>query len=140
MDITEYMGAGLIFTDLSATGKEEAFGAMVDQIVAHGVVSPEKKNSLLEKLRERELLANTFAGNGAAIPHAFAGFMDRVMIAVGRFEEGVEYGGATTEPVLITKCFAVSGRPLLNSMVCGSRNFAVARMKVNRPSLSCLAR
>ena len=99
MDITGYLGEGLIFTDLSAPGKEEAFGAMVDHIVAQGAVSPEIREKLLEKLREREGLANTFVGNGAAIPHAFLGLLDRGMIAVGRFKDGVEYGGTATEPV-----------------------------------------
>ena len=48
--------------------------------------------------------------------------------------------GATTEPVAMTKCAAVSFSPVLSSSVCGSAKRARARRNLNLPLASCCRR
>ena len=99
MKITEYLTREMIAVDLHATGKEEAITALVDHMVAHGGVEPGRREALIEKLTEREALGSTGVGGGVAIPHASGEDMERMMVAIGKFPEGVDYNAIDSKPV-----------------------------------------
>ncbi|MDH5637832.1 MAG: PTS sugar transporter subunit IIA, partial [Nitrospinota bacterium] len=99
MKITEYLTKEMIAVDLRASGKEEAIAAMVDHIVAQGGVDSGRRGALIDKLTEREALGSTGVGGGVAIPHASGEDMEKMMVAIGKFSEGVDYDAIDGKPV-----------------------------------------
>ncbi|MDH5509503.1 MAG: PTS sugar transporter subunit IIA [Nitrospinota bacterium] len=99
MRITEYLTKEMIAVDLKASGKEEAIAAMVDHMVAQGGVETARRDALKEKLTEREALGSTGVGGGVAIPHASGEDMEKMMVAIGKFPEGVDYKAIDGKPV-----------------------------------------
>jgi fructose-specific phosphotransferase system IIA component len=56
-------------------------------------------SQLMEDVFEREALGTTGIGLGLALPHARTDAVDAFVIAVGRSEEGIEFGALDGEPV-----------------------------------------
>ena len=56
---------------------------------------------LAEKFMDRERLDSTGFGNGVAIPHAKIPNLKNPMVAVTRFEEGIEWDAIDGEPVKV---------------------------------------
>lgn len=56
---------------------------------------------LTEKFMDRERLDSTGFGNGVAIPHAKIPNLKNPMVAVARFEDGIEWDAIDGEPVKV---------------------------------------
>ncbi|GAA3943233.1 PTS sugar transporter subunit IIA [Microbacterium soli] len=75
----------------SAT-QDEALREAAGQLVAAGAVT----DDYLEAMRQRELTASTFMGNGLAIPHGTNDAKDAMLssaLSVTRYDGGVDWAG-----------------------------------------------
>ena len=70
---------------------------MSDLLAKSGVaIDPDR---MYQRLVEREELGSTAIGRGVAIPHCKMDNLDRVLVAIGRSPEGVEYESEDGRPV-----------------------------------------
>ena len=87
----------LVFPDLLATDGPAVLRELAEMVSGTGLV-PEKE-SLFQRLWEREQLGSTAIGNGVAIPHCKLNGLPRVLVAVGLSRQGVDFGAADGKPV-----------------------------------------
>ena len=99
MKITEFLEKNMIAVDLQASDKEEALAAMVGHIIDNGGIDAGRRDALVAKLMERESLGSTGVGGEVAIPHASGEDLQKMMVAIGKFPEGVEYKSLDAKPI-----------------------------------------
>lgn len=87
----------LIFVDLPGADGPTVLRAFAERVVERGVVPDADK--LYRLLLEREKLGTTALGEGVAVPHCKMRGIDEVVVAVGTFRKGIEFGSADEQPV-----------------------------------------
>ena len=87
----------LIFPDLPAGDRAEVLRAFAGRLAERGLVNDAE--ALFDKLWEREQLGSTAIGGGIAIPHCKVDRLKSGVVALGRVEEGVDFGAADGQPV-----------------------------------------
>jgi PTS system nitrogen regulatory IIA component len=97
MKIREAVRPELVFLGLEAESAREAIGVVSSELAA----AADLRESLVDQaLTEREKLGSTSVGNGFAIPHCKLADLEEIVVALARFDSGVEFGGnANHEPV-----------------------------------------
>ncbi|MBT8036210.1 MAG: PTS sugar transporter subunit IIA [Verrucomicrobiae bacterium] len=96
-----------IILDLQGEVCEEATSAIVDHLIAKGLLDGELREDILESLREREQQISTGIGSGVAIPHAFSDSVEQVVAAFGRSKDGVDFEALDNAPVNFVILFIV---------------------------------
>lgn len=87
----------LIFVDLPGADGPTVLRAFAERVVDRGVVRDADK--LYRRLIERERLGTTALGEGVAVPHCKMAGLDKVVVAVGVFRKGIDFGADDGEPV-----------------------------------------
>lgn len=89
MKIREAVRPELIFLDL-----EDEDGENVIATIAGELSSAADLDAVLIEaaLTEREMLGSTSVGNGFAIPHCKLSNLDKIVVALARFNVGVDFG------------------------------------------------
>ncbi len=108
--ITDYITLDMISLDLKAKNKKDAL-LELSQLL--GVSDSIDDYEVIEKaLIEREKLGSTGIGKGVAIPHAKTDFANKLTIAFGRSNGGVDFESLDGEDVNL---FFVFASPLSDS-------------------------
>ena len=84
---------------LKATTREQAIAELLNVLVIDGVLDLSREQGVLDSILEREQVASTGIGNGVAIPHAKSKFAERLGLAVGTSQEGIEFAAHDDIPV-----------------------------------------
>ncbi len=87
----------LVFSDLECSDRETLLRALAERVVDAGRLSDAK--GLYEKILERERLGSTGIGAGVAVPHCKTQGIDRVVVAVARLREGIDFDAVDDQPV-----------------------------------------
>ena len=88
MKICDAVQPKLIFLGLEAQNTDDALAAVARELSK----ATELDASLVdEALIEREKLGSTSVGNGFAIPHCKLSNLDEIVVALARFEAGVDF-------------------------------------------------
>lgn len=87
----------LIFTDLPGADGSTVLRAFAERVVETGVVRD--ADTLYLRLLEREQLGSTALGQGVAVPHCKIDGLKQVVVAVGLFAKGIEFGASDGKPV-----------------------------------------
>ena len=95
MRLRDFFTPGAISFDLQATDKD----SVLDEIVRLLGVDPRSGDTLLRVLQRRESLGSTGMGRGIAIPHGRSLVANRLRVAYGRSNKGVEYQAIDGKPV-----------------------------------------
>ena len=85
-----------VYLDLAGSDVDSALAAVADSISPALGLEGER---VTEALIEREQLGSTSVGDGFAIPHCKTSGLRQIAIALARFSEGIDFGGADHEPV-----------------------------------------
>ncbi|MFH1553188.1 MAG: PTS sugar transporter subunit IIA [Candidatus Omnitrophota bacterium] len=91
MNITELVNAKAVTVGLKSREKEEVLSEMVDLLVSSGNAKKADKDSILKKLKEREVLGSTGIGKGVAIPHAKCPEIKKMVAAFGISKAGIDF-------------------------------------------------
>lgn len=110
MKISGFINENLILTGLAVRDKTGLMGAMVDHLIAQGVIEPARRELLVGKLMEREALSSTGIGGGVAIPHASGERVERMVIAAARLAEPVDFDAIDGQPVRLVFMIIASER------------------------------
>jgi mannitol/fructose-specific phosphotransferase system IIA component (Ntr-type)/transcriptional regulator with XRE-family HTH domain len=99
-----FLKEGLIFNIDGGKDKTEFLAETVARIAAscRGL----KADALLRELIDREEASSTGIGSGVAIPHAYAPCLDRMIVALARIPEGMEYDAVDGKPVQVALVLA----------------------------------
>jgi PTS system nitrogen regulatory IIA component len=99
MKLGEFLKKEYVFSDIQASTKEKALSELVSGL---GREIPElDAETALEVLVEREKLGTTGIGDGIAIPHGKMESLDKIVLAVGRSEGGVDFESLDFKPCTI---------------------------------------
>jgi nitrogen PTS system EIIA component len=95
MYLKDFFSPGAITLNLRGTSKEEILAELV------GLLGMDERSSgtLLRIIQRRENLGSTGIGRGIAIPHCRSLVVNRLRLAFGRRNDGVEYQAIDGKPV-----------------------------------------
>lgn len=88
--LKEYLNRELILPHLNGADKTAVLDELAYEIVCKNAGL--KKDVVASSLTEREALGTTAIENGFAIPHAKIGDIKKLVIAIGRSKEGIDFG------------------------------------------------
>jgi len=91
MPFWELFSEDTILDQLPAKTKDEAFGALLECLVAAGQIQKKDVAAIKRKLKDREKLATTGIGHGVAVPHVRSTQITRMSVCLGRSVEGIDY-------------------------------------------------
>jgi fructose-specific phosphotransferase system IIA component len=99
MRLCEIMTVKDIKVPLAAKTKADAIAELVQLLADNGTLSDPKR--VLAAVLEREATRTTGIGNGLAIPHGKAPGLERVMMAIGKPAEPIDFQSIDGRPVTI---------------------------------------
>ena len=97
MKLTEYISKDCIVSNLKTNDKLHAIKELTRLLQKRGKIND--IDNALERVLERESFDSTGIGSGIAIPHARIIGIDKLVCAVGRKREGMEYRSIDDKPV-----------------------------------------
>lgn len=97
MELASLTSPELIFPRLDCPDRTSLLRTLAERVAANSPVHDSRR--LYELLVEREDVASTGVGNGVAIPHCKMNRLDRVILALGLTEKGIDFGAVDGEPV-----------------------------------------
>jgi mannitol/fructose-specific phosphotransferase system IIA component (Ntr-type) len=95
MRLRELFTEGSIDLALKESSKDEILGEMIGLLG----LDPAANAILFKIAKRRENLGSTGVGRGVAIPHCRSPVVDRLRLAFGRTQSGVDYQGIDNLPV-----------------------------------------
>lgn len=96
MKIHKLINPENVFLDLAAADVESALAAVAEVFSPSLSLEPQ---GVVDALIEREELGSTSVGDGFAIPHCKTQGLRQIAIALARFNDGIDFGGAGHDPV-----------------------------------------
>jgi mannitol/fructose-specific phosphotransferase system IIA component (Ntr-type) len=98
-------------TKLTGKTKKEVLEELVHLLIQSGQVKYSKKDEVLRDLWEREATMSTGMQDGIALPHTKTSCVDRLIVAVGVSQTGVDFTSLDKKP---SKIFIMTLIPQLN--------------------------
>ncbi|MCK6457901.1 MAG: PTS sugar transporter subunit IIA [Phycisphaerae bacterium] len=95
--LSDYLDPALIKVPLASRAKLDVITELVDLLCANGRATDRQR--LLDAVLARERQRTTAVGRGLAIPHAKCDACDRLVIAIGRTVEPLEFDAIDGKPV-----------------------------------------
>src|ERR671921_1311828 len=95
MELREFFSEDAIKLELDGSTKDEVLRELI------GLLKLDEKSEgmLFKMLKRRENLGSTGIGRGIAIPHCRSLVVNRLRLAFGRRDEGIEYQAIDSKPV-----------------------------------------
>lgn len=99
MRLSDYLRTEFVFTDLEASGPEEALAFIANRLASAGASA--EQDQMEAALLERERAHTTAMGRGFALPHATIPGMSEAILAILVAPNGVPFGSEGDEPVKV---------------------------------------
>ena len=110
MDLDDLLGPNPVVVDLRANTRWGAIDELVAKLVAAKKIMPEDGNSIAEAIRAREASMTTGIGYGIGLPHASTDLVTKVVAAIGRSRDGIQFDALDGQPVKLVLLFLVPKR------------------------------
>ena len=99
MKLVSLLSERRVVPEIQASTQWQALGELIEHLVLTGHVAADKREAVLESLREREEQVSTGIGHGVAIPHAYCDCLERPIAVLGRSIDGLEFEACDNAPV-----------------------------------------
>ncbi len=99
MKLTEIVVTEAIVTQLQAGERDDAISELIDALVKSGAVPDGARDTLVQRVLERESKGSTGFGKGVAVPHVRHKEATRVAAAIGLSEQGIDFNALDRQPV-----------------------------------------
>ncbi|MBI4832765.1 MAG: PTS sugar transporter subunit IIA [Candidatus Lindowbacteria bacterium] len=99
-----FLSEKLIFDMSGLDGKKEFFEEIVNRMTQH--LDGLNRDEMIEELVERESIASTGIGDGIAVPHAYVSGLNRMVVALARIQDGLDFDSIDDEPVYMVLLLA----------------------------------
>lgn len=90
-----------VFSELESTEREDVLREIVGRLVQSGEIPEGDLETVVDGLMARERLGTTGIGKGVAIPHFRYEGAEKVLVAVGRSETGVDFSSVDGAPTTV---------------------------------------
>ena len=90
------LGPRNVFLNLRAENKDSLIREMIERLGENGMIQDREK--ALQAILEREEKMSTGMNNGVAIPHGKTDSVERLIVAVGLKERGIEFESQDGSP------------------------------------------
>ena len=97
MKLTDILALDCIRVPLNATAKREAITELVDLLADSGRITD--RDGVLKAVLEREATRSTGIGHGLAVPHCKTSACDRLIAAIGKPPQPLDFESKDGEPV-----------------------------------------
>lgn len=97
LTVNEILDPQCVVVPLQAKTKREAIDQLVDSMVAAGRITD--ADAVKKAVWDRELQRSTGIGEGLAIPHGKTSAAPKLILAVGRLAEPIDYDSIDRKPV-----------------------------------------
>lgn len=111
--LSELLTERQIVTQLRARDRWEAISELVGNLVETGKIRPEQRSTILAAVKKRETSMSTGLGGGVAIPHATSDRIPRVIAALGRSQQRLDFGALDGRPASLVILLLVPQGQLL---------------------------
>ncbi|MAD20653.1 MAG: PTS fructose transporter subunit IIA [Planctomycetaceae bacterium] len=88
-----------IITSLTATKAKDVLEELLDGLVECGAVAADQRDVYLKEAIKREKKGSTGFGHGVAVPHVKAPGLEKLAVAIGISDEGVDFNALDKQPV-----------------------------------------
>ncbi len=99
MKLREIVVEKAIITSLQSSKRDEVLGELLDALVAADAINADRRDPYLKEALKRERKGSTGFGHGVAVPHVKASGLDRLTVAIGISEAGVDFNALDKQPV-----------------------------------------
>jgi PTS system nitrogen regulatory IIA component len=99
MKLREIVVEKAIITSLQSSKRDEVLGELLDALVAADAIGADRRDHYLKEALKRERKGSTGFGHGVAVPHVKASGLDRLTVAIGISEAGVDFNALDKQPV-----------------------------------------
>lgn len=99
MKLTELAIPGAIIASLASADRDDVIAEMIDALIAAGAAPSSRRAELIASVLERERRGSTGFGKGVAVPHVKHPDADRVSLAIGLSQRGVDFASLDKQPV-----------------------------------------
>lgn len=99
MKLSEIVVADAVITDLSNADRDAVVGELVDSLVDAGAIEKGQRDAVFNAIIERERRGSTGFGKGVAVPHVRHPQAERVSLAIGLSQRGVDFNSLDKQPV-----------------------------------------
>lgn len=101
------LSASQIIPNMAATERWQAIEEIVSFLVEGGHLPKKEKENILGALFHREETMSTGIGFGVAVPHASSEAVDKIVVAFGRSQTGIEFESLDSKRVHFVVLFLV---------------------------------
>jgi mannitol/fructose-specific phosphotransferase system IIA component (Ntr-type) len=101
MSFSKHVKKKNVFCSLESGDCDGVVREMIGLLAENREVAKKHVDALVDGLLSREALGSTGIGKGVAIPHVRHADGDKLLVAVGRSEGGVEFSAVDGEPVRV---------------------------------------
>lgn len=99
MKLIELVPEGAVSTTLQSTQRDDVVAEMVDLLIAAGSVEAIARDDLITKVLSREQTGSTGYGRGVAVPHVKQTGVNKMSVAIGLSQTGVDFNALDRQPV-----------------------------------------
>jgi nitrogen PTS system EIIA component len=101
MKLTDFVVADATVPDLQATDRNGVIRELVKSLSAAGALGEEDGEAVARAVIQRENQGSTGFGKGVAVPHVKHAKVKKIMAAIGRSAQGVDFAALDRAPVYI---------------------------------------
>lgn len=99
MKLSEIVVQDAVITELASTDRDAVVGEMVDALVESGAIDASQRTAVFNAIIERERRGSTGFDKGVAVPHVRHQQAERVSLAIGLSQRGVDFNSLDKQPV-----------------------------------------
>ena len=88
-----------ILPTLTSIERNKAIDEIMDALVEAGAVKSELRDEFVKSIIKREKRGSTGFGHGVAVPHVKHPAIDKMTVAIGISQQGVEFNSLDQQPV-----------------------------------------
>lgn len=99
MRLSEIVIPGAIVASLSSNERNDVIHELIDALVGADAVESSLRDELIKHVLEREKRGSTGFGKGVAVPHVKHENAERVSLAIGLSQSGVDFNSLDKQPV-----------------------------------------
>lgn len=99
MKLSDFVVPGAIIADLKAVDRNDAIRELIDSLCAAGALAKDDAPVIAKATIQRENQGSTGFGKGVAVPHVKHAQIPKIMAAIGRSANGVDFAALDRAPV-----------------------------------------
>lgn len=99
MKLLEIVVKNGILPTLTSVERNKAIDEIMDALVEAGAVKSELRDEFVKSIIKREKRGSTGFGHGVAVPHVKHPAIDKMTVAIGISQQGVEFNSLDQQPV-----------------------------------------